>query len=62
MKWFTVMLLTFIISPLASADQPNGWELVAHGESKKSAYLVLSTITQEIELIPVESLNQCEKI
>ena len=27
-----------------------------------AAYLVLSTITQEIELIPVESLNQCEKI
>ena len=36
--------------------------LVAHRERKKAAYLVLSTITQEVELIPVESLNQCEGI
>ena len=62
MKWFTVMLLTFVFSPLASAAQHDGWALVAHGERKKAAYLVLSTITQEIELIPVESLNQCETI
>ena len=61
------MLLTVIFSPLASATQHDGRALVAHGERKKGAYLVLSTITQEIELIPVESLNleslnQCEKI
>ena len=62
MKWFTAMLLTVIFSPLASATQYDGRALVAHGERKKAAYLVLSTITQEIELIPVESLNQCEKI
>ena len=62
MKWFTAMVLTVIFSPLASAAQHNGWALAAHGERKKAAYLVLSTITQEIELIPVESLNQCEKI
>ena len=62
MKLFTAMVLTVIFSPLASAAQHNGWALAAHGERKKAAYLVLSTITQEIELIPVESLNQCEKI
>ena len=62
MKWFTAILLTVIFSPLASANQHDGRALAAHGERKKAAYLVLSTITQEIELIPVESLNQCEKI
>ena len=62
MKCFTVMLLAAMFSPLASATQHDEWALVAHGERKKGAYLVLSTITQEIELIPVESLNQCEKI
>ena len=56
------MVLTVIFSPIASAAQHNDWALAAHGERKKAAYLVLSTITQEIELIPVESLNQCEKI
>ena len=56
------MVLTVIFSPLASAAQHNGRALAAHEERKKAAYLVLSTITQEIELIPVESLNQCEKI
>ena len=62
MKWFMTMLLAAMLSPLASATQHDEWALVAHGERKKAAYLVLSTITQEIELIPVESLNQCEKI
>ena len=62
MKWFAAMLLTVIFSPLASATQYDARALVAHGERKKGAYLVLSTITQEIELIPVESLNQCETI
>ena len=61
-KWFTVMLLAVMLSPLASAAQNDEWALVAHGERKKAAYLVLRTITQEIELIPVESLNQCEII
>ena len=43
-------------------------KLVAHGERKKAAYLVLSTITQEIELIPSHdiqmnhrAMNQCKK-
>ena len=62
MKWFTVMLLSVMLTPLARAAQHNEWALVAHGERNKAAYLVLRTITQEIELIPVESLNQCEKI
>ena len=62
MKCFTVMLLAAMFSPLASATQHDEWAQVAHGERRKAAYLALSTITQEIELIPVESLNQCEKI
>ena len=56
------MLLAVMLSPLARAVQHDKWALVAHGERKKAAYLALSTITQEIELIPVESLNQCETI
>ena len=62
MKWFIAMLLAVMLSPLAKAAQHDEWALVAHGERKKAAYLVLRTITQEIELIPVESLNQCENI
>ena len=62
MKWFTAMLLAVMLTPLARAAQHDAWALVAHGESNKAAYLVLRTITQEIELIPVESLNQCEEI
>ena len=62
MKWFTAILLSIMLMPLARAAQQDEWALVAHGERKKAAYLVLRTITQEIELIPVESLNQCEKI
>ena len=62
MKYFTAMLLAVMLTPLAKADQHVEWVLVAHGERKKAAYLVLRLITQEIELIPVESLNQCEEI
>ena len=62
MECFTVTLLAAIFSPLASATQHDEWALVAHGERRKAAYLAPSTITQEIKLIPVESLNQCEKI
>ena len=56
------MLLAVMLSPLARAAQHDEWALVAHGERKKAAYLVLRMINQEIELSPVESLNQCEKI
>ena len=56
------MLLAAIFSPLASATQQNESALVAHVEHRKAAYLVLRTITHEIELIPVESLHQCENI
>ena len=62
MKWYSAMLLAVMLTPLAKASQPDEWALVAHGEPKKAAYLVLRTITQEIEIIPVESLNQCEEI
>ena len=62
MKWFMAMLFAVVLSPLTKAAQHDEWALVAHGERKKAAYLVLRTITQEIELIPVESLNQCENI
>ena len=62
MKWFTAMLLAAMLSPLASATQHDEWALMAHAERRKAAYLVLRTNTQEIELIPVESLNQCENI
>ena len=62
MRWFTAMLLAVMMTPIARAAQHDESALVAHGERKKAAYLVLRTITQEIELIPVESLNQCEKI
>ena len=34
----------------------------AHRERKKGTYLVLRLITQEIELIPTESLVQCKVI
>lgn len=56
------MLLAVMFMPLARAAQHDEWALVAHGERNKAAYLVLRTITQEIELIPVESLSQCETI
>ena len=62
MKCFTAMLLAVMLTPLTRAAQQDECALVAHGERNKAAYLVLRTITQEIELIPVESLNQCEKI
>ena len=62
MKWFTAILLAVMLSPIARATEHDEWVLVAHGERNKAAYIVLRTITQEIELIPVESLNQCEKI
>ena len=56
------MLLAVILTPHARAAQQYEWALVAHGERKKGAYLVLSLITQEMELIPTESLDQCEAI
>ena len=61
MKWLVSLLLAGILTQLAAA-QHDGETLVAHGERKKTAYLVLRLITQEIELIPTESLDQCEEI
>ena len=62
MNWVMPLLLAAMLSPLAKAAQHDEWALVAHGERNEATYLVLRMITQEIELIPVKSLNQCEKI
>ena len=61
MKWVVPLLLAVILTPIAAA-QHEGEALVAHGERKQAAYLVLRLITQEMELIPTESLDQCEVI
>ena len=61
MKWVVPLLLAVILAPIATA-QHEGEALVAHGERKTAAYLVLRLITQEMELIPTESLDQCEVI
>ena len=61
MKWVMPLLLAVILTPLAAA-QHDGEVLMAHGERKMAAYLVLRLITQEMELIPTESLDQCEGI
>ena len=61
MKWVVPLLLTVILTPPAAA-QHDGEVLIAHGERKSAAYLVLRLITQEMELVPTESLDQCEAI
>ena len=61
MKWFLPLMLAVMLTPLAAA-QNDGETLLAHTERKKAAYLVLRLITQEMELIPTESLDQCEVI
>ena len=55
------VMLAVMLTPLAAA-QNDGATLIAHGERKQAAYLVLRLITQEMELIPTESLDQCEVI
>ena len=61
MKWLALLLLAATLTPLAAA-QHDAEKLVAHGERKKAAYLVLRLITQEMEIIPIEALVQCEVI
>lgn len=61
MKRLALLQLAATLTPLAAA-QHDEEALVAHGERKKAAYLVLRLITQEMELIPTESLDQCEMI
>ena len=61
MKWVVPLLLAVILTPIAAA-QHEGEALVAHGERKQAAYLVLRLITQEMEMIPTESLDQCKVI
>ena len=55
------LLLAVILAPIATA-QHEGEALVTHGEQKEAAYLVPRTITEEIELISMESLHQFAKI
>ena len=61
MKWVVPLLFAAILTPIAAAQHEID-TLVAHGERKTAAYLVLKLITQEMELIPTESLDQCEAI
>ena len=61
MKWVVPLLLAAILTPI-SAARHEGEPLVANGERKKAAYLVLRLITQEVEMIPTESLDHCEAI
>ena len=61
MKRLALLLLAATLTPLAAA-QHDVEALVAHGERKKAAYLVLRLITPTMELIPTESLDQCEMI
>ena len=61
MKRLIPLLLTGMLTTLTST-QHMGESRAAHLEHKKAAYLVLRLITQEIELIPTESLDHCETI
>ena len=61
MKWLMPLILTVMLTPL-TATQKDRKVLLAHEKRTKSAYLVLRLITQEMELIPAESLDQCEVI
>ena len=61
MKWIMPIMLAVVVTPLAAA-QNDREALLPHGEHNPAAYLVLRLITQEMELIPTESLDQCELI
>ena len=61
MKWFMPVMLAVILTPPTAAQNIRE-ALLAHGKREKAAYLVLRLITQEMELIPTESLDQCEVI
>ena len=61
MKRFLPLLLAVMLTPLAAAQQDEK-ALIAHEERKKEAYLVLKLITQEMELIPTESMDRCDAI
>ena len=61
MKLLIPVILAVILTPLA-ATQNDREVLLAQGERTYSSYLVLRLITQEMEMIPAESLDQCEVI
>ena len=54
-------MLAVMVTPLAAA-QNDREALLPHGEHNPAAYLVLRLITQEMELIPTESLDQFQVI
>ena len=62
MDWFMPLLLAVSLTPLSGGTEQDRMQLFAHKERKSSAYLVLRLITQQIEVIPTESLDQCEVI
>ena len=62
MDWFMPLLLAVSLTPLGGSTEKDQMQLLAHQERKSSAYLVLKLITQKIEVIPAESLDQCEVI
>ena len=62
MDWFMTLLLAVSLTPLGGGTEQELMQLLAHKERKSSAYLVLRLITQQIEVIPAESLDQCEVI
>ena len=62
MDWLMPLLLAVSLTPLDSRTEQDQMQLLAHQERKSSAYLVLKLITQKIEVIPAESLDQCEVI
>ena len=50
MKWLALVLLVTTLTPLAAARH-DGEALVAHGERKKAAYLVLRLITRGYDML-----------
>ena len=62
MDWFMPLLLAVTLTALDGSIEQDQMQLLAHQERKSSAYLVLRLITQQIETIPAESLDQCEMI
>ena len=62
MDWFMPLLLAVSLTPFGSGKEQDQMQPLAHQERKNSAYLALRLITQQNEVIPTESLDQCEVI
>ena len=52
------LLLAVSLTPFGGSTEQDQMQLLAHQERKSSGYLVLRLITQQIEVIPAESLDQ----